>query len=238
MDEAARRGVAVTLAVGLKVPRWPECHLPDWAANDDGSPDRAALLKFLRAAVERYRASAALARWQVENEPYLAYGVCPETTEDEVGEEIALVRSVDPAHPVVMTVSGELQRWGPTARQADLLGYSVYRETWNRYVGRVRYPLPPAFYRLRARLAGEADAFVSELQAEPWFPEPVSHRAPAEWAASFDAEDLRRNVEFASMIGAPEVDLWGVEWWYYLREMGEPELWEEGKKTFGREGNE
>src|SRR3989338_6001965 len=31
MDEARKRGARVLLAVGRKTPRWPECHLPEWA---------------------------------------------------------------------------------------------------------------------------------------------------------------------------------------------------------------
>ncbi len=31
MDEAAKRGMTVSLAIGLRQPRWPECHQPGWA---------------------------------------------------------------------------------------------------------------------------------------------------------------------------------------------------------------
>ena len=33
MGEADKRGAKVALAVGQKVPRWPECHAPEWAKN-------------------------------------------------------------------------------------------------------------------------------------------------------------------------------------------------------------
>lgn len=233
MGEAAARGAEVTLAVGYKVPRWPECYIPDWAETGGYPFDREKLLAYLKTVVERYRESPALVRWQVENEPYLAYGICPESEEVEVAREVELVRSLDD-RPVVMTVSGELQRWGPTADQADTLGFSLYRVTWNRLIGYFRYPLPPEFYRLRAWLVGSAaDAvIISELQAEPWFPESIQNRAPSEWAAEFTAEDLRDNLEYAAQTGVEQVDLWGAEWWYFLSKNGEPGLWEEAKRMF------
>jgi len=33
MAEAEKRNVQVLLAVGMRTPRWPECHIPDWAKN-------------------------------------------------------------------------------------------------------------------------------------------------------------------------------------------------------------
>ncbi|OGL98407.1 hypothetical protein A2304_01785 [Candidatus Uhrbacteria bacterium RIFOXYB2_FULL_57_15] len=233
MDEAAARGAQVTLVIGHKVPRWPECYIPDWAETGTYPFDREKLLVFMGAAVERYREEPALERWQVENEPYLPFGVCPEATKENIDGEVELVRSLDD-RPIIMTASGELQRWGLTARQSDVLGISVYRITWNRAVGYIRYPLPPWFYRLRARLVRPAtDAvIISELQAEPWFPEAIGNRSPSEWAKEFTADDLRANVLFAAQTGMPEVDLWGAEWWYFLLKNDEPELWEEAVRVF------
>ena len=34
LDEAKKRDVAVILTVGIKVPRWPECHIPQWVGDD------------------------------------------------------------------------------------------------------------------------------------------------------------------------------------------------------------
>ena len=30
MNEAAKRGAKVSLSIGMRQPRWPECHKPDW----------------------------------------------------------------------------------------------------------------------------------------------------------------------------------------------------------------
>lgn len=35
IEEAKKRGAKVLLVIGLKTPRWPECHLPEWALSLD-----------------------------------------------------------------------------------------------------------------------------------------------------------------------------------------------------------
>ncbi len=32
LDQAKKQGARVMLAIGMKTPRWPECHLPGWAS--------------------------------------------------------------------------------------------------------------------------------------------------------------------------------------------------------------
>jgi hypothetical protein len=43
---------------------------------------------------------------------------------------------------------------------------------------------------------------------------------------------LRDNLTFARKIGVSEVYVWGIEWWYWLKERGRPGMWEEGKRLF------
>jgi len=33
-QEAEKRGAKILLVIGIKVPRWPECHFPDWAETE------------------------------------------------------------------------------------------------------------------------------------------------------------------------------------------------------------
>ena len=48
MNEAAKRGIKVSLAIGARQPRWPECHIPKWV-GEQGSPEfDLALTRFLR----------------------------------------------------------------------------------------------------------------------------------------------------------------------------------------------
>jgi hypothetical protein len=233
MEEAGRRGIEVTLVVGEKGPRWPECYIPDWAEMRSVEDRHAASLAFLEETVRRYRRSPALVRWQVENEPFFPFGVCPGTSFWQLMREVDRVRDLDDK-PLQLTVSGELEPWLYAAIPADVLGVSLYRTTWNRVLGYTIYPFPPAFYWFRSLVSSPFvdEVVISELQAEPWFPEPVKNREPKEWYPLFDADHLRQNVDFARQTGVSEIYLWGAEWWYYLKVHGEPRLWDTARELF------
>lgn len=227
LDEAAKRGAMVTLAVGMKTPRWPECHIPEWAADDVRAP----LLDYLEAIVTRYKDHPALFRWQVENEPHFPFGDCPPFDAALFADELALIRAIDGDTPLQLTVSGEQEPWAASAGQADVLGVSLYRFAWNADFGLVAFPHPASFYALQRTALGDSidTAVISELQAEPWF---VGERPVDvdDAYALFTAERLRDHMLFAQETSFPEAYLWGVEWWYALRMKGEARLWETAKE--------
>jgi hypothetical protein len=74
--------------------------------------------------------------------------------------------------------------------------------------------------------------FVSELQTEPWSPGPIKDWDIEEQKQHMNPEKLRANFAFASRMSVSEVYLWGVEWWYWMKEQGHPEMWEAGKEIF------
>ncbi|MEI9966698.1 MAG: glycoside hydrolase family 2 TIM barrel-domain containing protein [Candidatus Moraniibacteriota bacterium] len=95
------------------MPRWPECHIPAWAAGDTAMR-QGALLDFMDETVRRYRDNGAVAFWQVENEPFLSqFGECPPLDVNFLESEISLVKALDPTRPVIVTDSGELSLWFP-----------------------------------------------------------------------------------------------------------------------------
>ena len=123
MDEAARAGAKTVLAIGMKTPRWPECHLPEWAKTLDKERQQAAVLALLEAAAVRYRDHPALESWQVENEPLFPFGECPWRDEKFLQKEIARVKSLDGnKRPVVISDSGEGSWWLNAARAGDIAG--------------------------------------------------------------------------------------------------------------------
>ncbi len=227
------RGVLLTLVVGMKVPRWPECYIPAWTLGMSAQEQQQATLAFIRAAVERYRDFSAVIRWQVENEPFFPYGECPTITPEQFQERVDAVRQLDD-RPIQVTVSGEMEPWQRSARAADILGISMYRETWNDLFGYFVYPLTPDFYYLRARLVKDdvPQVLVSELQAEPWFPAPISSRPLTSWYDSFTAEMFEHNLDFVRESGLPEAYLWGAEWWYALKQAGDDRLWKVASGIF------
>ncbi len=228
--------VNLTVVVGMKVPRWPECYVPDWAEGFDEDHQQQAVLSFIKEAVNRYKDSSAVVRWQVENEPFFPYGECPLISIEQFKQRVELVRSLD-ARPIMVTVSGEIGPWLESAQAADVLGISMYRQTWNDLYGYFVYPISPEFYFARATLVRDnVDAvIVSELQAEPWFPEPIRSRPLTDWYHYFTAEMFETNVRFAQEAGLPEVYLWGAEWWVALHNAGDDRLWQVAKEVFSKE---
>jgi hypothetical protein len=123
-----------------------------------------------------------------------------------------------------------------TGFYADVLGISMYRASWNKWLGYFFYPITPGFYVDKADAISPLvkKVIVTELQAEPW---PSNQRSITqtpigEQYHTMNIEIFRDNIEFARRVGLPEVYLWGAEWWYWIKEKGNPDFWNEAKKLF------
>ena len=229
-------GAKVILAIGRKTPRWPECNEPAWVRDISASEQQAEILRYIEVVVERYRGSSAVVAWQVENEPFLPFGECPPLDVEFFDSEIALVRKLDSGHPVVITDSGELSMWVRAAKRADIFGTTMYRTIYNKRVGQFTYPLPPNFFRAKRtfteKIVGHKQMVVIELQAEPWGPAPVNQMSAQESALSMDFDKFRGVINYASQSGFDEFYLWGVEWWYWQKSLGNKDIWEHAKTLF------
>lgn len=235
--EAGLRNAKIIMAVGFKLPRWPECHAPAWVHELRKEDREARTLAMLRAVVTRYRANPTILAWQVENEPLLEFfGVCPKPDREFLKQEVALVRSLD-RRPIIVTESGELSTWLRTVQISDILGISTYRVSWNPYLGYIYYPLSPGFYRHRTNAVRPFTkrVIVTELQAEPWVPEGILNASLPEQFRSMNAARLRDNIAFIRRAGFTEVYLWGIEWWYWLKvKHDDASLWDLGKEIYHR----
>ncbi|MBU2028679.1 endo-1,4-beta-xylanase, partial [Patescibacteria group bacterium] len=218
LQEAAKRQAEIVLVIGQKVPRWPECAIPIWAQNDD-QIRKASLLKFINTVVKRYKNEPVIKFWQVENEPFLKFGICPPLDVQLLDMEIGLVRLLDSTRKIIVTDSGELSLWISAAKRADIFGTTMYRTIWKEGVGYFTYPIGPRFFHFKKWLAeiftNQENFIVIELQTEPWISGFTTQRPLEEQFQSMDAAQLKENVEFAQKVGFPEVYLWGVEWWYW-----------------------
>lgn len=247
VHEAETRETKLILAIGKRVPRWPECHIPEWVSALSPEEQERALKKEIMAVVERYKYSEAVVAWQVENEPFLMlFGECSPLKISELDEEIALVKLLDPLRPVIVTDSGELSVWLPAYKRADIFGTTMYRSVWSDkispYIGYFTYPLPPQFFWLKTNLSriifGEKRVIVSELQAEPWGPEfsRILTLSESETTETMSHTQFYDNIAYAREAGFPEVYLWGVEWWYAMKEQkGDPFYWEAARELFAKE---
>jgi len=236
--EASARGIPVTLAMGYRVPRWPECHWPEWVKRETPEEFRTAVKEYLAQVVTRYRDADIVERWQVENEPFFAFfGVCPPPDAAFLDEETAVVRAADPTRPVVLTDSGEFSTWRRLMDRANIVGTTLYRTVWNQYTGWWTHLWPPSWYTFRAWMAERAGAertVIVELQAEPWAAGNRSIVAVPfdEQTERFDLAEFRRTTVFARATGLPEIYLWGAEWWYWRKLQGDASFWDAAKEIF------
>lgn len=235
MDEAARHQAHVVLAMGRKLPRWPECHDPEWAKSLPQDEQHKHLASLIEQAAKRYKNHSALLMWQIENEPYLAFGDCPNYDSSIVDTEMALVKSIDQEHPVMVTDSGELSLWVHAVSRADVFGSTMYRSVHNKFFGDITYPLPPSFFRVKRALAElvtgkKPPSIVIELQGEPWSREANYKLSVDDHYKTMNPEIFKETLEYASHSGFDTFYLWGVEWWYWLKTtQNKPEIWQLAK---------
>ncbi len=239
LTEAEKVSADVILAVGRRLPRWPECHIPEWAAGLSWEEQKEELRAYIEAVVTRYRGHDSVIMWQVENEPYLgvfAREHCDELDEEFLKEEIALVKSLDPSRPVLVTDSGNLGTWSGAYRHGDAFGTSVYVYFWNPEFGQFRSMLPPWFYRAKEALVrliyGAKPTYLIELSAEPWLLEPITNVDVETQYSRMDVGKVREIVEYAEKTRYDKQYLWGAEWWYWLKQRGHDEMWELGRELF------
>jgi hypothetical protein len=235
---ARENNVSVILALGERVPRWPECFAPVWTKTLSKDEKDEALLSFMQRTIDRFKTYRNIIAWQVENEPFLRFfGECPDPDPDRLDREISLVKNMDD-RPVIVTDSGELSVWVQAAKRADIFGTSLYKRTYSKRFQRyVNYPITPSFFRMKKNLislfAHPQDWIVIELQAEPWGKSAYQNLSQEERNKTMDLEKFRNIVEFARQTGFKEFYLWGVEWWYWEKEKNnDPSILEEAKKLF------
>ncbi len=243
LEEASKRNAEVILSIGQRVPRWPECHVPGWVSAEGGDIFRQEkLILLLGTIIDRYKNRPEIRMWQVENEPFLLFGVCPAFDRNFFDSELAFVRKADPSRPILVTDSGELSTWYNAARRGDVFGTTMYRMIYSpKAGGYFTYPIGPNFFRFKGWVAGllseQKHFIVIELQGEPWANGWVGTLPLDEQFKTMNEDLLRKNVEYAQRVQYPEIYLWGVEWWYWLKEKKDyPALWDTAKELFRAHG--
>ena len=221
LELAGDFGTEVILVVGKKQPRWPECHEPVWALALSKEAEAAARLAMIEKAVTHFKAAPAVKIWQVENEALFKFGEsCPKMDRSLLKKEVALVKSLD-SRPVMVTDSGEMGRWIPTATVgADLFGSTMYTVVHNPVTGYFKYPLTPAMFRIKAGvlafLTGVKKITGVELQAEPWLINGVLGTDLETQKSLMNPKVFEKYTSFAREVGFSDNYLWGVEWWYWM----------------------
>lgn len=240
INQATAYKADIILAVGRRLPRWPECHDPAWLKEVSAAKGQAALDTVIQQVVTRYKDNPSIIAWQVENEPLFGwFGVCPPPDINHLRSEVALVRSLDPTRPIMITDTGELSTWLPAGGVGDVLGITLYRIVWNQQLGFWHYWfVPAAAYHWKADIIkmfhpSLGSVIVTELQMEPWtFNRPMIELTLDEQRQSFDLKQFKGNVAYARRTGFRSVYAWGVEYWYWLKLQGHDDIWAEARKLW------
>lgn len=246
--KAEENGVQVSLALGLRQPRWPECHMPKWAAAQPKEVWSEQLKTYMGKVIDRYKNSPALISYQLENEYFLSvFGECPDFSRERLVDEFKFVKSKDPSKPLIVTRSNNaVPSWPVGQPRADINGASIYKRVWDKTVTNryFEYPIPAWFY---AFLAGGAelttgrDTFIHELQMEAWLPDNKGYgrtihlmndvSSIPEQNKTLNAGRLSQRFDYGVATGMRTMDIWGVEWWYWRKEIAQdPGLWNIAKR--------
>lgn len=250
LDRAAEAGQPVVLTLGMKALGWPEFYLPEGLSPDQPAVQQQAL-GHVRETVERFRDRAAIAAWQVENEPFNRSG--PQSRwlpRRVVRREASVVRRLDESRPIVVTTfghfSGDLDRassrhqsdWKrrlglaiPAEREAlavlrrrDILGVDVYRSIgWLDADGTAQIARADSDQRRWLQCWKR----IAEAQGKRFW---VTEAQAEPWEARRDThgspltvspDDIGSLLSALSVIGVDTVLLWGSEYWLWRAAHGD-----------------
>lgn len=230
LEQIGKAGGEVTLCLGARQPRWPENHWPEWAWQAARPERTAALLNYLETVVQRYKNTACIVSYQLENEALLhSFGRRPEVDRARLRAEYALVKRLDPSRPVIMTTSTS---WGIPLRQPvpDTVGFSFYQVLYSssrhRYTTAFHNPVLDIARAGLIALVWHRPSFIHELQCEPWGPKAIWEMTTAEQDESMSPAHIARNLHLAQQTRLYPIDLWGGEWWYWRQLQGDTSVYQ------------
>lgn len=238
--KAEDAGAKVTLSLGLRQPRWPECHMPAWAAQEDQGVWQPKLEAFIAATVNRYKDSPALDSYQLENEYFLkGFGTCTNWDRDRLISEYNVVKRNDQRHTVIISRSNNALGWPVGNPQPDMFGVSIYKRIWSPVTRNYfEYPFPAWYYGFLAgwqKIFTGKDMIIHELQAEAWTPrgQTMQQTPLEEQNKSFDTERFKTRLQYGRDTGMREMYLWSGEYWYYRKAvLNDDSMWQAAKAAF------
>ncbi len=234
IKKAEENDLHIILAIGRRVPRWPECHFPEWVYGKSWENQQDELIDYIREVVNRYKDSKAVVYWQIENEPFLtAYvpEICgAELDKNFLDEEIALVRRLDKSRRIITTDSGNLGTWLGAYKRGHIFGSTFYVYLANPRLGEIKTLINHNYYKFKRLVAmlfyGYKPTFLIEVSMEPWLVKSVIETPIDEQLKAMNIERIDEIIKISSKTNFDDQYLWGAEWWYYLKQNGHPEIWD------------
>ncbi len=252
LEEADRQKVELVIAIGMKTPRWPEFHFPDWLSDrydtgqghqpiDQRSPVLVEYtLRFIDAVMNHTKQVAAIRYWQIENEPFTQLEIAGGRflSYEFVQQEVQQVRQIArPDQQILLTGSimlpfaddpGDEVAFQTCLAAADVVGFNVYSKV---PIGQTRFYLEPqaAFWqtlhhwRLQLRQNHKA-AWIAEAQAEPWEPNQLVATRGIHHPSSSPAQAIALTQQLVEL-EYNTILLWGCEYWYWHLQQGRSDWW-------------
>lgn len=243
-DMIEQAGGEISLAIGLRQPRWPECHMPEWAETMPMEEWSEELKDYMGATIDRYKDREVLKSYQLENEFFLSvFGKCPDFTRERLVDEYNFVKAMDPTRPLIISRSNNALGVPINEPIPDITAVSVYKRVWDKTLTKryFEYPFPAWFYGFlggAGKILNGTDLIIHELQTEAWLPEGFQMNEVEdipEMEKSLNAERLKHRIRYGEATGLREIYLWGPEWWYWQKEKAnKPDLWDTVKAEITR----
>ncbi len=251
LTESQKHGIEIVLTIGMKAPRWPEFHFPDWLKSryDTGGSQKPIdqncaiadhTLAFIDAVMRHTRSAPNLNYWQIENEPFTRLDITAGRwlSDAFVRQEVALARQLAlPHQKLVMTTAIALPAADLPADEqalqisqalADCVGFNVYTKVPSWKPSFYLQPLPTYWQTLQrwhTQLNQQAKTpWIAEAQAEPWEPHQLVATNRLEHSSSSPWQATRL-ATFLASLGYETVMLWGCEYWYWQKRQGREAWW-------------
>lgn len=228
VSEAAKRGASVSLSIGLRQPRWPECYQPTWADAISQTERNTTLERYITAVIKHYEHNSTIQSWQLENEALnSSFGTCGPVDRTFLRHEASLVKGLT-TKPLIMSLSDQYG-YPLNAPIPDVFGFSIYRIVYDGRGFYINFSTPLWYHRLRAAILTaiwHKPVIVHELQLEPWGPADIPKLSVDEQNKSMSIDQIHSNIRFARQLGTDDVYTWGSEWWYWRKEkLHDPSVW-------------
>jgi hypothetical protein len=251
LEECDHYGIEVILTIGMKAPRYPEYHFPDWLKERydttqtsrpiDSNPGIAYHTLYLIDRIVRHTRSApAIKYWQVENEPFARMDITHGRSLSPrfIQREVEVVRSLAlPDQKILLTnaitlphgqSSEDDRAFEASMKLADAIGFNVYTKvpqgaTATYVEAQSLYWKKLAAWQTILHQHGK-EGWIAEAQAEPWEANELVPVKNVDYPSSspIQATNLVNNVR---AVGFNSILLWGCEYWYWHLKQGREQWW-------------
>lgn len=252
LEESQKTGMEIVLTVGMKAPRWPEYHFPDWVKDrydttgsleplDQVGTIANLTLALIHTVMQHTRQAPNLRYWQVENEPFLRMEITGGRylSVEFLRQEVELVRSLAlPEQKLLLTnaitlPASQLKQddrgFHSSLALADAIGINVYTRVPFCNSRFYLQPLPPFWNKLqhwqRQMAASGKEAWIAEAQAEPWEPKQLVATGKPEYPSASPRRTAEL-VQHLTALGYETILLWGCEYWYWHWKNGHRDWWQ------------